>query len=143
MRDLHLLQLGHGPEEATIFDNRLFHVFEFEQRGILYLVNLNGIVLDLPQLEQSILHHFFVDPSAIEVLEFGRYSLYIFQVLDVAGGNSAPLPLIQNIINSLYIVLAHFDFVLRFLEDAQYDAFKLLIINLYVFLLAEERYQIG
>jgi hypothetical protein len=66
--------------------------------------------------------------------------LNIFQVLDVAGGNSAPLPLIQHIINSLYIVLAHFDFVLRFLEDAQYDAFKLLVINLYVFLLAEERY---
>ena len=55
MRDLHLLQLGHGPEEATIFDNRLFHVFELKQRGILYLVNLNGIVLDLTQLEQSIL----------------------------------------------------------------------------------------
>ena len=55
MRDLHLLQLGHGSEEPTIFDNRLFHVFELEQRGILYLVYLNGVVLDLPQLEQSIL----------------------------------------------------------------------------------------
>ena len=61
-------------------------------------------------------------------------------MLDVAGGNSASLPIIQHIINSLYIVLAHFDFVLRVLEDAQYDAFKLLVINLYVFLLAEERY---
>ena len=64
-------------------------------------------------------------------------------MLDVAGGNSAPLPLIQHIINSLYIVLAHFDFVLRLLEDAQYDAFKLLVIDLYAFLFAEERYQIG
>ncbi len=64
-------------------------------------------------------------------------------MLDVAGGNHPPLPLIQHIINSLYIILAHFDFIFRFLEDAQYDTFKLLVINLYAFLLAEERYQIG
>ncbi len=55
MRDLHLLQLGHGPKEATIFHNGFFHVFELKQRGILHLVNLNGVVLDLPQFEQSIL----------------------------------------------------------------------------------------
>ena len=55
MRDLHLLQLGHGPEEPTIFDNGFFHVFELKQRCILHLVNLNGVVLDLPELEQSIL----------------------------------------------------------------------------------------
>ncbi len=64
-------------------------------------------------------------------------------MLDVAGGNRAPLPLIQHIVNRLYIVLAHFDFVLRLLEDAKDDTFKLLVIDLYAFLLAEERYQIG
>ncbi len=55
MRDFDLLKLWHGSDEAVVLYDGLFHVFELEQGGVLHLVDLNGVVLDLPQLEKGIL----------------------------------------------------------------------------------------
>lgn len=41
----------------ALFDNGPFYVLKLEQRRILDLIDLDGIVLDFPQFEESILHN--------------------------------------------------------------------------------------
>jgi hypothetical protein len=55
MRDFGLLHAGDGLEVLLLLDDGPFYVLELEQRSILHLVYLDGVILDLAELEKSVL----------------------------------------------------------------------------------------
>ena len=56
VRDLGVLDAIEKLVRLAFLDYRPFDVLKLKQRGILHLVDLDGIVLDFPELEESILH---------------------------------------------------------------------------------------
>lgn len=55
MRDLGVFDAVEKLIWLSFFDYGSFYVLKLEQRRILHLIDLDGIVLDLPQFEESIL----------------------------------------------------------------------------------------